>query len=483
MSPIDSSSMNSDKRDPLPLVNSGSLEGFIKYMGILASSAESQFASNVLDEIAQQREKNFSQEKELTNLRREILDIKETKRTTIEDMFAANENERAKQRDAATQIESLRATVNEKESMIAKYCRDSGALQQKIAKLESTVSQEGAKVSQFVKDISTLQASLKEKDKMLDQMKTAGSKLKSMLLSEQKKNEDLEAASASMNTELRTAKANLQRLKEVPVPSSEIDEKYISTKFTGLWTTAISELSPLLEQDIPEVILKEKSIWEKLKKPENILLPPSFPLIASNSSASRAVRFALILAVLFKEIDQRIYKPSYFLSGSSSLREALDHLTEANSDKEAFCRRILLSINPRAEKMAVKAEIQAVVQRISSYAGGLFSEAQQDLFCAKDDEWDHFPSAGHNTTQVAQEYHGLYTLNVFLCISLVEDGGRDPLTKIVQLRSSQELYLAAQHEATQLGASITRRQLTRPRRQSAAGSNGKPFLGGDSTKI
>jgi hypothetical protein len=113
---------------------------FIKYMGILASSSESQFASNMLDEITQQREQNHSQDKELKSLRREILDIKETKRTTIEDMFAANENEKAKQRDSATQIESLRATVDEKESMIADYSKNSGALQQKIAKLESIVS-------------------------------------------------------------------------------------------------------------------------------------------------------------------------------------------------------------------------------------------------------------------------------------------------------------------------------------------------------
>jgi hypothetical protein len=44
---------------------------------------------------------------------------------------------------------------------------------------------------------------------MVDQMKTAGSKLKSMLSSEQKKNEDLEAANALMNTELQTVKAYL----------------------------------------------------------------------------------------------------------------------------------------------------------------------------------------------------------------------------------------------------------------------------------
>jgi hypothetical protein len=43
---------------------------------------------------------------------------------------------------------------------------------------------------------------LKEKDKMIDQMKTVGSKLKSMLLSQQKKNEELETANASISTEL-----------------------------------------------------------------------------------------------------------------------------------------------------------------------------------------------------------------------------------------------------------------------------------------
>lgn len=54
---------------------------------------------------------------------------------------------------------------------------------------------------------------------------------------------------------------------------------------------------------------------------------------------------------------------------------------------------------------------------------------------------------------------------------------------IIQLRSSQELYLAAQNEATQTATpAITRRYSTRPRRKSTAGSNVKPFLGGNSIK-
>ncbi|KAJ6045328.1 hypothetical protein N7499_004107 [Penicillium canescens] len=476
MSLIDSSSLNPGKHDILPLVNSGSLEGFIKYMGILASSSESQFASAVIGEITQQREQIHSQDEELKKLQKEILYIQETKRTTINDMLTANETERAKQTDSATQIESLHATVDEKESKIAEYSKDLEGLQQEVANLKSTCSLEIAKVSQSAEDISTLQANLKEKDKMIDQMKTARSKLKSMLSSQQKKNEDLETANASMSTELQAVRARIQKLEDFPVQSSDIDDDFV--------------------------------------KVDNIILPPSFPLIPSNSSAAKAVRFALILAVLFREINQRIFQPSYFISEGNNLREALEHLAESNGEREAFCRRILLSIDPCAEHDILKAEIRAVVQRMSSYAGSLFPEAQHDLFCTKvktivqnaaevwlpiqrsqkkfetdfepfdpeDNEWDRFPSAGKTTTPVAQDLQGLYLLNVFPCISLVEDGDHDPLTKIIQLRSSQELYLAAQHEATQTSTSAnTRRYSTRPRRQSTAGSNGKPFLGGNLT--
>lgn len=104
-------------------------------------------------------------------------------------------------------------------------------------------------------------------------------------------------------------------------------------------------------------------------------------------------------------------------------------------------------------------------------------------FDPEDSEWERFPFAGENTTPVAQDLQGLYILNVFPCISWLEDGDYDPLTKIIQLRSSQASYLAAQHEATQMtSCAPTRKSSNRPRRQSTAGSNGNHFLGGNSAK-
>ena len=224
MSAIDPSSLNPGKHGAWPVANSGSLEGFIRYMGLLASSSECQFAGTVLDEITQLREKIQSQDEELKALKKKIVHITETKTTTINEMFKANQDEKAKQKDSATQIESLCTAVDEKEGEIAESSKNLGLQRQEIAKLKSACSQEVAKVSQSARDISRLEANLKERDKMIDQMKTAGSKLKSMLSSEQRKNAELKAANASMTTELEAVKVRIQKVEDFAVQFSDVDE-------------------------------------------------------------------------------------------------------------------------------------------------------------------------------------------------------------------------------------------------------------------
>jgi len=142
-------------------------------------------------------------------------------------MFKVNQDEKVKQKNSATQIESLRATVNEKESKIGEYSRILGLQRQETAELNSARSQEAAKVSQSAKDISTLQENLKERDKMIDQMKTTGSKLKSRLSSEQSKNEELEASNAAMRTELQAVRAHITKMEDFTIQSSNIDEEFV----------------------------------------------------------------------------------------------------------------------------------------------------------------------------------------------------------------------------------------------------------------
>lgn len=90
---------------------------------------------------------------------------------------------------------------------------------------------------------------------------------------------------------------------------------------------------------------------------DNIILLQSFPLIPLNSLAAKLIQSVLILAVLFREIDQCIFKLIYFLLGDSYFCKALDHLVESNTKKEAFCHHIILSVDPGAENKILKAEI------------------------------------------------------------------------------------------------------------------------------
>ncbi|KAJ5827289.1 hypothetical protein N7447_004052 [Penicillium robsamsonii] len=225
MSLINSSSLNSGKHDSPTAVIGGSLDGFFKHIHALASSSETQIASAMHSEISKLRKEINVRDGELKKVQNEVLDIKERKRVAIEEMFAANESEKAKQKDLAAQIKSLYATVDEKEDNIKEYSTKLRGAEQQIADLKSANSQKAAKVSQSATQINTLENNLKEKEKTIDKMKTAGSSLRSMFSSEQKKKEELEAANVTMSKELKAVKSRLERLESFFVQHSAVEEK------------------------------------------------------------------------------------------------------------------------------------------------------------------------------------------------------------------------------------------------------------------
>lgn len=172
---------------------------------MLASSPESQTVSAILGEIAYQCEQVHARDKELKKAQDQVLDLKERKRVAIEEMFAANKGEKAKQKDALDRVESLCASVNQKDKRLTEYSKEVQGLRQQIDSIKSSYSLELDKVSQSAKDISTLQQNLKEKDKTINRMKTAGSSLKSMFSSAQKNIEELGAEKASLDQALQAS--------------------------------------------------------------------------------------------------------------------------------------------------------------------------------------------------------------------------------------------------------------------------------------
>lgn len=233
------------------------------------------------------------------------------------------------------------------------------------------------------------------------------------------------------------------------------------------------------------------------------------------------MRLAMTLAILSREICKHIFRPNYILPEDSEIHGILSHLAENDTEKESFYRRVLLSIDQSAEESILRARIQTVIRNMSSYLWTLLSETQHDairisigkivqraaefwlpiqraqlryemafdLVDFGDDDWEPFRFPGDNAIpnredQVVQDVN-IFT--VFPCISLIKDGDRDPLTRIVQLRSTQKLCMEAVCEASQMSTSfVSKRSSTRSRRKSIAQNTGRPngasFLEGKSPK-
>ncbi|KAJ5507902.1 hypothetical protein N7527_010045 [Penicillium freii] len=147
-------------------------------------------------------------------------------------------------------------------------------------------------------------------------------------------------------------------------------------------------------------------------------------------------------------------------------------------------RRLALAKHPdrRENEPNATAEFQLRAQ--------LKYETAFDLVDFEDDDWEPFRFPGDNAIPNRQDQalRDVNILTVFPCISLVKDGDRDPLTQIVQLRSTQKLCMEAVYEASQMSTSfvVPRRSSTRSRRKSIAQNtdrpNGASFLEGKSPK-
>lgn len=212
--------------------NIDGLRDFFKQFAVLASNPEAQAASVTFEEIDHQREQINARDEELKKAENEILDLKEKKRVAIGEMFAANESEKTKQKEALDRVESLSASNTQKDKSLTESSKQLQGLRQQIDSLKSSYSLEVGKVSQSAKVISTLEQNLKEKEKTIDKMRAAGSNLKSMLLSEQQKTEELEAEKVSLGKELEESRGRLQTLESFTVQQLELDENSIQVKLS-----------------------------------------------------------------------------------------------------------------------------------------------------------------------------------------------------------------------------------------------------------
>lgn len=205
------------------------------------------------------------------------------------------------------------------------------------------------------------------------------------------------------------------------------------------------------------------------------------PLPCSNTVAAKQMRLAVILAILAREIATHIFQPIYIAPMDDKFWKALTDLAATDSEKELFCRSILLSMNPEIQSQRCFANIQTVVTNVSAYLDDLLPTDQRHVFhrslelvvqkavdtwkpiqCSQrkyetdfepaidDDDWKLFKFPKHDNATAEnsanQKNQSKNALAVFPCLSVIENQASTAYTHAIRLSSSQHQWIAAQRE-------------------------------------
>lgn len=205
------------------------------------------------------------------------------------------------------------------------------------------------------------------------------------------------------------------------------------------------------------------------------------------------MRLALILAMLAREINTHIFLPIYIApvdNQYNQFRKVLANQASIDSEKESFCRSILLSLDPTTQDRICRVGIQTVVKNVLEYLDELLPEDRRLAFhktleevvqeAAKiwkpiqgskrryepdfdpptaDDDCEAFTfpvTDNTNTEKGAKPKHTKkIALTVFPRLSIIENNMSTAYTTITQLSNSQYEWMAAESEMDKEPASPT----------------------------
>ncbi|KAL3459040.1 hypothetical protein BJX64DRAFT_265476 [Aspergillus heterothallicus] len=479
-----------------------------------ASGSAVSIASTLTDEINRQREQIKEKEEELSKVRQMLNEQEKSTDTAVRKVCETMEKERTKVKEAEAQVALAQESNAQKDVTLAESAQQIKSLQDQLRTLKAQYSQQVSNVEQASKNIDSLNRKLKEKDAEIKKLKTAEANSAKMLKEEKTKSAELEKARDSLQAKSEDILRRLQRLESFRVSPAEVEEVPMLDEFTNFWDYATTELYGVLRHDVEGAILQDNLRWEKFRGEVQKAIAPRVPLVPSNTSAAKAMRLAVILGILSREINKHIFQPNYLTSDDNQMRTILNRLAETDSAKESFCRGMLLSVDQATQRGLVESRVQAVVHKVSECSSHLLSGVRENELCQvvrnvaqraisvwnplqhaerryepdfgssdwdPDDDWISFECPGLKTDS-DERAPGDNVLTVFPRIMLVSNGGRHALTYLTQLNNTHPLYIEAEQELAHLYRSrVGRRPSASARRQSITANmksaGGKTFLG------
>lgn len=214
--------MPAGSQHPLPVQNqrpapqqrrgSQALAELLSLFDSIRSDPNFQVAEEIFNETTHLQSQLESREKELEQVKTDVSTKLRDKQTAIDQMFDANQCERSKLKEAASEIESLKKliqqgkdTIDQKESAIS-HSED----RYKTLESSNTQLKSDLKISQ--RDIDSLQQRLKEKDALLDRIKSSHSDNQKRLKDAEGRAKEAQREKSALNTSLQATKAQLDRI-------------------------------------------------------------------------------------------------------------------------------------------------------------------------------------------------------------------------------------------------------------------------------
>ncbi|KAE8370503.1 hypothetical protein BDV27DRAFT_61792 [Aspergillus caelatus] len=458
----------------------------------LASNAGLDAIQAIYDENDKLAEQLKSKDRDIASLNKMMNDQKEKQETALEGILETHEKEKARHKETKDNVQRLETTILGKDKHIAERNKAVDDLGKQVKKLQSDNEKERDKLAQAQRNINDLQKSIQEKEITIKKMKAAEADLEGKFASTKKRVSDLEEKATATNGLLETTRASLKKLEGYAVGYSTVTEDSAIESLCKLWSYATTEIFAMLKSDLPTITLGNTSAWEKLRRRE-LAQVHQIPLPCSNTLAAKQMRLALILAILAREINKHIFLPTYIApvdNENNPFRQVLNNEAAINSEKESFCRSILLSLDPPTQESICLEGIQTVVKNVSEYLYELLSEEQRLAFHntlskvvqkaaavwkpiqrskrryeldfdppTADDECEVFvfPSANNAPKEKGanQKNPNKISLTVFPRVSIIENKEITAYTAAIQLSSSQSQWVAAESEMNQEPATPT----------------------------
>ncbi|KAJ5578817.1 hypothetical protein N7450_007684 [Penicillium hetheringtonii] len=319
-------------------------------------------------------------EEQIETLKREMERMASRKQVMIEEVLERSNVEKEAHTRTREGVQSLERAIAEKSKTIDGLKEEIEKAQSKAESWKLKYARERDNVACARSEINDLQDRVNRRESTIKELQSIESDLRERHAVLEVRIRDMRTESTNLNQLLTATNARLNELEGFATGFSELDEKHLIDGYTHLWDFARAEIYCQLETDLDNKVLRDRSAWEGLRNC-SLTLQHRVPLPSSNSLAAKQMRFAIILAILAREIDKYIFQPTYIGGEDCPSRPLLANLAAANTEKEAVCRSILFSLQPESKSKSCQWRIQRIVQNVSSYIYALLSEEQNSRFC------------------------------------------------------------------------------------------------------